>query len=105
MKRTLAAGTLLIVVLLVFGCSLGGSAYHVVEDTACVEIETKDPDLIDVLELAGYTKGSCPTSYKASKGCEYIDVAYDTSVIFYDSESTDDDMKLVCDILDGTLVN
>ncbi len=105
MKRIFAVGILLLAVLLVFGCSLGGKAYHWKDETSCIQIETNDADLIDVLELVDYTKGSCPTSYKANKGCEYLNSAYDTSVTFYSKDSTASEMQDFCDLMDGELVN
>jgi len=105
MKRTFALLTLMLAVLLVFGCSLGGKTYYSTDAWSCVEITAKDPELIDVLELMGYTKGSYPTSYKVSKGCAYLNDSLDTTVTLYYPDYTNDEMVSYCDIVDGELVN
>lgn len=105
MKKSLALGTLLLAGLLIFGCSLGGKTYHLISGTSCLEVQANDPDLVHVLELLDYKKGSCPSSYKISKGCEYIDSSYGATFTYYISDYTNAEMQEFCDILGGVLVD
>ena len=105
MKKSLALGTLLLAGLLIFGCSLGGKVYHLLEGTSCIEVQANDPDLVHVLELLDYKKGSCPSSYKTSKGCEYLDSSYGATFTYYISDYTNAEMQEFCDILGGVLVD
>ena len=105
MKRTFAVGTLLLAILFVFGCSLGSSTYYSENGLSCWEIDANDSDLIDILERVGFTKGSCPASYKTSKGCAYYEDSYDTTATMYYPDYTIDEMKSWCDSAGGELVN
>ena len=105
MKRTFAVLTLMFAVLLVFGCSLGGTTYYSTDAWSCEEINAKDRAQTKELERMGYTKGTCPTSYKVSKGCAYFNDSLDTTVTMYFPNYTNDEMVSWCDIADGELVN